>query len=218
MRKLLKATAALLLMAAVMTIASCTKDPNNGDNNGGGNSGGNNNGGGGGSSPTTEGIYLGIIGFNNGIIEPIKEISLLNASTKNQFLSYIENLQKGRLTGLYYADYMGLEKLKAYQKPPKLQIVSLVTFTDGLDNYSTQEGVMNPYNYLDPDDYRDYLNNRIITENIHGLPITAYSIGLRGNDIQANNVPRFRTILENSPALTNHIWLKTWHKSINSSR
>ena len=192
MKTIMKATAAIMLMMAVMTIASCTKDPNNGGNNGGNNNGGS----GGGSSPTTEGIYLGIIGFNNGIIEPIKEISLLNASTKNQFLSYIENLQKGRLTGLYYADYVGLEKLKAYQKPPKLQIVSLVTFTDGLDNYSTQEGVMNPNNYLDPDDYRDYLNNRIRNENIHGLPITAYSIGLRGADIQANNVPRFRTILE----------------------
>ena len=192
MKTLLKAAAALMLLVAVMTTASCTKDPNNGGNSGGNNSGGS----GGGSSPTTEGIYLGIIGFNNGIIEPIKEISLLNASTKNQFLSYIENLQKGRLTGLYYADYVALEKLKAYQKPPKLQTVSLVTFTDGLDNYSTQEGVMNPNNYLDPDDYRDYLNNRITTESINGLPITAYSIGLKGADIQANNVPRFRTVLQ----------------------
>lgn len=186
----MKAIAAIMLSVVVIGTAGCTKDPNNGGNNSGG------NGGGGGSSPTKEGIYLGIIGFNNGIIEPIKEISLLNASTKNQFLSYIDNLQKGRLTGLYYADYVGLEKLKAYHTPPKLQTVSLITFTDGLDNYSTQEGVMNPNNYLDPDDYRDYLNNRITTENIHGLPITAYSIGLKGADIQANNVPRFRTVLQ----------------------
>lgn len=188
MKAFMKAAAALMLMTAVMMATGCTKDPNSGGNNGGGN--------GGGSSPTTEGIYLGIIGFNNGIIEPIKEISLLNATTKSQFLSYIANLQDDYLTGLYYADYVGLEKLKAYPKPPKLQTVSLVTFTDGLDNYSTQEGVMNPNNYLDPDDYRDYLNNRITTENIHGLPITAYSIGLKGSDITANNVPRFRTVLQ----------------------
>ena len=190
MKKFGKALATLMLMVAVVFAAGCNKedDPNNGGNNNGGN--------GGGSSPTTEGIYLGIIGFNNGIVEPIKEISLLNASTKNQFLSYIDNLQDGMLTGLYYADYVALEKLKAYQKPPKLQTVSLVTFTDGLDNYSTQEGVMNPNNYFDPDYYRDYLNNRIMTENIHGLPITAYSIGLKGADIQANNVPRFKAVLE----------------------
>ncbi|MBR5912550.1 MAG: hypothetical protein IKZ55_11245 [Bacteroidales bacterium] len=182
MKTFMKIAATLMLMAAIMA-TGCTKDPNNSDDSGG-------------SSPTTEGIYLGIIGFNNGIIEPIKEISLLNASTKNQFLSYIENLQKGRLTGLYYADYVGLEKLKAYQEPPKLKTVSLITFTDGLDNYSTQEGVMNPNNYIDPDDYRDYLNNRITNENIHGLPITAYSIGLKGADIQANNVPRFQAVLQ----------------------
>lgn len=190
MKKFGKVLAAMMLMVAVVFAAGCNKedDPNNGGDNNGGN--------GGGSSPTTEGIYLGIIGFSNGIIEPIKEIGLLNATTKNQFLSYIDNLQKGRLTGLYYADYMGLEKLKSYQEPPKLQTVSLVTFTDGLDNYSTQEGPMNPNNYENPDDYRDYLNNRITTEKIHELPITAYSIGLKGSDITANNIPRFQTVLQ----------------------
>ena len=191
MRALTKATAAIMLMTVVMMAAGCTKpdDPNN-PNSGG------NGGNGGGSTPTTEGIYLGIIGFNNGIIEPIKEISLLNTSTKNQFLNYIDNLQKGRLTGLYYADYVGLEKLKAYQEPPKLKTVSMVTFTDGLDNYSTQEGPTNPNNYDNPDDYRDYLNNRITTEQFHGLPMTAYSVGLKGSDITENNIPRFRTVLE----------------------
>ena len=195
MKKFMKAIAAIMLTLAVVVAAGCTKDPENGGNNGG------NGGNGGGSTPTTEGIYLGIIGFNNGIIEPIKEISLLNASTKNQFISYIDNLQKGRLTGLYYADYVGLEKLKAYPEPPKLQTVSMVTFTDGLDNYSTQEGPTNPNNYDNPDDYRDYLNDRITTEMFHGLPLTAYSIGLKGADITENNVPRFRTILQKLASL-----------------
>ena len=68
----MKAIAAIMLTLAVVVAAGCTKDPENGGNNGG------NGGNGGGSTPTTEGIYLGIIGFNNGIIEPIKEISLLN--------------------------------------------------------------------------------------------------------------------------------------------
>ena len=193
MQRFTKAIAALMLTVAVVCTA-CTKDPENGGNNSGNNGGNGENGGG--SSPTTEGIYLGIIGFSNGIIEPIKEISLLNASTKNQFLNYIENLQKGRLTGLYYADYMGLEKLKTCQEPPKLQTVSLVTFTDGLDNYSTQAGVMNPNNYENPDDYRDYLNDRITTEKIHEKTITAYSVGLRGSDITENNIPKFRTVLQ----------------------
>ncbi len=177
MKTLLKAAASLMLMAAVITTASCTKDPNNGGNSGGNNSGGS----GGGSSPTTEGIYLGIIGFNKNLYT--KEISLLNSSSENAFISFIGNLRADNLTGLYYADYQGLKKLKAYPKPPKLKNVALVTFTDGLDNYSLSDSETNPENYGSKLAYRTGLHNKILNELIHGKNVAAYTIGLKGDDV-----------------------------------
>ena len=175
MKAFMKAAAALMLMTAVMMTAGCTKDPNNGGNNSG------SNGGGGGSSPTTEGIYLGIIGFNRNLYT--KEIKLLNSSSESEFTSFIENLSADNLTGLYYADYRGLKKLNAYQQPPKLKNVALVTFTDGLDNYSLSDSETNPENYGSKLAYRTALHNKIVNELIHGKNVAAYTIGLKGDDV-----------------------------------
>lgn len=173
MKKFTKALAALMLLVAVVC-AACTKDPNNGDNNGGNN--------GGGSSPTTEGIYLGIIGFNRTLYT--KEIKLLNSSSESEFTSFIVGLQADNLTGLYYADYQGLKKLNAYPEPPKLKNVALVTFTDGLDNYSLSDSETNPENYESKAAYRTALHNKIVNELIHGKNVAAYTIGLKGDDVQ----------------------------------
>lgn len=173
MKTIMKATAAIMLMMAVMMTAGCTKDPNNGGNNSGGN--------GGGSSPTTEGIYLGIIGFNRNLYT--KEIKLLNSSSEQGFINFIEGLRADNLTGLYYADYQGLKKLNAYPQPPKLKNVALVTFTDGLDNYSLNDSETNPENYPSKVAYRTGLHNKIISESIHGKQVAAYTIGLKGDDV-----------------------------------
>ncbi len=172
MRTFMKAAAALMLTAAIMA-TGCTKDPNNGGNNSGGN--------GGGSSPTTEGIYLGIIGFNRNLYT--KEIKLLNSSSEQGFINFIEGLRADNLTGLYYADYQGLKKLNAYPQPPKLKNVALVTFTDGLDNYSLNDSETNPENYPSKVAYRTGLHNKIISELIHGKRVAAYTIGLKGDDV-----------------------------------
>ena len=157
-----------MLMTAVTMTASCTKDPNGG--------------GAGGSTPTTEGIYLGIIGFNNKLYT--KEIKLLNSDSEYEFIDFIDSLTADNLTGLYYADYQALKKLNAYQQPPKLKNVALVTFTDGLDNYSLSDSQTNPENYGSKVAYRTALHNKIISEAIHGKSVAAYTIGLKGNDVQ----------------------------------
>jgi hypothetical protein len=87
------------------------------------------------------------------------------------------------LTGLYYADYQGLKKLNAYPQPPKLKNVALVTFTDGLDNYSLSDSETNPENYGSKLAYRTALHNKIVNELIHGKSVAAYTIGLKGNDV-----------------------------------
>ena len=197
MSKFTKAIAAIMLMVAVICTA-CTKDPENGGNDNGGNGGGN----GSGSNPTTEGIYLGIIGFNYNLYP--KEISLLNTSTKSSFTSFIDNLRMENLTGLYYADYNALKELKSFGEPPKLTNVALVTFTDGLDNASLDDSERNPENYPTRDAYLNALNNKIRTDKVHGLDINAYTIGLRGNDVQ--DVAAFQNNLKKLASNDNNMY------------
>lgn len=202
MQKIMKAIAALMLTVAVVCAAGCTKpddpsDPNNPNNGGGGN-----NEGGGGEEPTVpseEGMYLGIIGFNEALYQ--KDISLLNNSTKGSFTSFINNLRQEDLTALYYADYTALQKLKTYPEPPTLTQVALVTFTDGLDNISTSNDIMDPEGYGSIANYRTALHTMIMGEQVHGKNISAYTIGLRGHDVQ-NNLSEFQTninMLASSP-------------------
>ena len=128
MKKFMKAIAAIMLMVVVVCAAGCTKpndpiDPNNGGNNsgenGGGNGGGNNGGGNTPTVPTEEGMYLGIIGFNENLYQ--KDIGLLNNSTKSDYNAFIQNLRADLGTGLYYADYTALKKLQSFAEPPKLK-------------------------------------------------------------------------------------------------
>jgi hypothetical protein len=130
---------------------------------------------------TTEGIYLGVIGFNNQLY--IKDISLLNNSTYQNFNNFISNLTPGNGTALYFADYTALKKMKAFPKPLELTNVALVTFTDGLDNISTASSEYDPAGYGSTTAYRNALHEMIMNQPIHGQYVSAYSIGLRGADV-----------------------------------
>jgi len=163
-----------MMMSMAVMLAGCSKDEN-ADSTSGGNDGGND---------TGEGIYLGIIGFNDQLY--IKDISKLNQSTVSGFTGFINGLTPGNGTGLYYADYMALQKMQSCTKPPKLKNVALVTFTDGLDNVSLANDVLNPENYNSRAEYREALHSRIVNDQVHGFNISAYTIGLKGNDVSDN--------------------------------
>ncbi len=215
MRAFMKATAAMMLIAVVMMSAGCTKpdDPNN-PNSGG------NGGNGGGSSPTTEGIYLGVIGFNRNLYT--KEIKLLNSSSESEFTNFIENLRADNLTGLYYADYQALEKLNSYAEPPKLKNVALVTFTDGLDNYSLSDSETNPESYGSKLAYRVGLHNKIVSEPIYGKSVAAYTIGLKGDDVNdeaefQDNLNKLASINSNAFQVSNMNEVKQRFKQIADS-
>lgn len=126
-----------------------------------------------------EGIYLGVIGFNDQLY--VKDISLLNNKTYNKFTDFVDGLTSKNGTALYFADYTAIKQLKEYSEPPKLKTVAIVTFTDGLDNASINEN--DPQGYGSPSAYRDALHNKIMNDKVHGLNISAYSIGLKGNDV-----------------------------------
>jgi uncharacterized protein (TIGR02145 family) len=183
MKKLMKALAAIMLTVAVVVAAGCQKDPENGGgNNNGGNgsgngSGGGNNGGGNSGGGTSEGVYLGVIGFNDDL--KTKTIGLLNTSSESYYTNFISSLNMRDGTVLYHAVNKSLDWLQSATLPSQLFNVSLVTFTDGLDNGSTM--LNNSYN--SPSDYLNAVSDRIRNDRVGGKAITAYSIGLRGNDV-----------------------------------
>lgn len=186
-----KLLAAALLFATLIDFSGCKKsdDPNNEN-------------GGNGSNPTTEGVYLGITGFNENLFQ--KPINLLNSDSKEAFKSFIDGLAVDKGTGLYYADYTALKKLKAYSKPPQLKNVALVTFTDGLDNVSTSNSEMDPEGYGSISAYRTALHEKIMNETIHGFNVTAYTIGLRGQDV--SDEQEFRTNLNMLASSPNNVF------------
>lgn len=206
MNKLMKPIAALMLMVAVVCTA-CTKDPENGGNNSGGN--GNGSGGGNSGGGTTEGVYLGIIGFNDDL--KTKTISLLDASSESSYTNFISNLDMRDGTVLYHADNKALDWLQNATLPGQLFNVSLVTFTDGLDNGST----MLNNSYGSPEDYLNAVSNRIRNDRVGGKPITAYSIGLRGSDVTGNT--SYQQFLQNLQKLSsgpsNYFEVADWEEA-----
>ncbi len=132
----------------------------------------------GGSSTIIEtGLYMGIIGFNQEL--KTKTVSILAPNTKGAFTGFVTNMSIKNGTLLYYAVDNAIDKLLSTTLPNDLVNVSIVTFTDGLD----QGSVMMNSEYMSDIEYLAALNNRIETVTIQGLPITAYSIGLKGTDV-----------------------------------
>ncbi|MBP5558485.1 MAG: Ig-like domain-containing protein [Bacteroidales bacterium] len=129
---------------------------------------------------TKSGLYLGIIGFNDNLYR--MDIERLDASSKTRFDSFIDGLTTKNGTILYYSVDQSLRALQKAQYPDNLYNVSLVTFTDGLDMGSA----MLIDNYSTDEECLESLQGRLSTSRVAGLPITAYSVGLRGNDVQTS--------------------------------
>jgi len=133
---------------------------------------------------TETGLYTGIIGFSNNIAD--KQPVLLNEDTKADFTSFIDLLGMKAGTGLYYAVDSAITMLKEADLPDDLVNVSIVTFTDGLDNVSVamakdKLGVT----YANRDAYRDAVKAKLTSTKIGEaeLNISAYTIGIKGGDV-----------------------------------
>lgn len=144
--------AALLLTATSMT--SCFKDK---------------------PDTSKEGLYVGIIGFNNDITA--NKLTLLNSSSKDDLKRFVNNLTMEDGTILYHAVNTALDKIDAITPPEDLTNVSIVTFTDGLD----QGSYMLNDDYSSGEAYLNAVSNRIRTTTIgeNQVPISAYSIGVK---------------------------------------
>jgi len=143
-----------------------------------------------------EGIYVGIIKFADVATDittssgtpPISLTS--NRSTLVSRLSSSYSKASTIGTTMFYAVHRALANLKnreAYY-PTNIDSVSIITFTDGLDNQSaglsrlseyTIEGKQFANNVL----YAEYVRDEIENRKIADIPITAYSVGVRGSDV-----------------------------------
>lgn len=154
--------------------------------------------GGGGES---SGIYLGIIGFNQQLYS--YPISRLANENKAGFDSFIDDLNMKNGTLLYYSVDQAINTMQSVQLPADISTAAIVTFTDGLD----QGSMMMNISYSDDSEYLNALNLRIKNETVSRQPITAYSIGIRGQDVTdvtkfRNNLTKLASSAENATEVT----------------
>ena len=169
MKKHILSVVVLALVVVLSTLTSCRK-PKAEDN-----------------IPAKEGLYLGIVGFNSELYT--MPLGLLNQDTKREFVNFVDGLAMQNGTILYHAVNTGLNSLAAAKIPENLINVSVVTFTDGLDQGSY---ILSDYN--SGSEYLSAVNSRINNELIGGSNISAYSIGVRGSDVA--DVESFRNNLK----------------------
>lgn len=156
-------------------------------------------------SHTETGMYLAIItfsenvdycpfgyGYVSGDSWCYERYNLLNSVTINDYKKFINSANMGRATLLYYAVDTTLSYLEKCKFPDDVKSVSVITFTDGLDQGS--HAFNNKYNGNN-EAYMEAINHKINNINVNGVPIEAYTIGVRGNDVTGDVVEAFQNNL-----------------------
>ena len=122
-------------------------------------------------------VYLGIVGFNQELYE--KPFGVLHRGSASEYKSFINGLTRKDGTLLYYGVDYALDMLTKQNFPTSFTSVNMITFTDGLD----QGSLMMNGSYTTDEQYMNAVNQRIKNTTVKGLPLTAYSLGLRGSDV-----------------------------------
>lgn len=147
------------------------------------------------------GIYLGINAFNQTLYK--YPVMYLNDASISGFNDFIDGLVMKNGTLQFYAVDEALNTMQATTLPSDISTVAIVTFTDGLD----QGSFMMDKPYESNDEYLDALQKRIMEETIAGQNITAYSIGLKGDDVKdiitfRENLKKLASAPENATEVT----------------
>lgn len=147
------------------------------------------------------GMYVGITGFSDNVEffnSASNRFVTLSTSNSAQFTSFINSLSMGDATVLYYAVDNNLDYLAKCSFPGDLTSVNVITFTDGLNQGSRaldkQDG--NHEYAANDNSYVSAISEKLKDTKIGGLPITAYSIGIRGKDVQGDAITTFRDNLK----------------------
>lgn len=166
MKRNLILIAALLLTTTLLT--SCHKDK---------------------TDTSKEGLYVGIIGFNHDLTT--QKLTLLNTGNKDAMEDFINGLSMDDGTVLYHAVNNALQTIESVTPPEDLTNVSIITFTDGLD----QGSYMLNDDFSTGEAYLNHVSTRIRNTSIgeNKIPVSAYSIGVKSADV---NETDFRHSLE----------------------
>ena len=129
---------------------------------------------------TESNLYIGVVGFNDHLnFMGTNDRHFKQISSSYEVEGFISNLSMANGTLLYYSVDSTLNLLQKVQFPADLDNVSIVTFTDGLDQGS---GVMNP-NYTSSSEYLNAMSEKLRSTRVNGRAINAYSIGILGSDV-----------------------------------
>ncbi len=144
------------------------------------------------------GMYVGITGFSNAINfygDDEWRYKILNSS--KPYESFINGLSMGDATVLYYAVDNNLSYLEKCAFPEDVSSVSIITFTDGLDQGSRaldKQDQNNSYT-ANSKSYVEAIAEKLQRIKVNNLPINAYAIGVRGSDVQGDAVATFENNL-----------------------
>lgn len=148
------------------------------------------------SHDNTATMYVGITGFNNKLYfytgDQNRRYDILNEFTLGGYKEFVNSLSMAKNTSLFYAVDDNINHLPHCQFPDDIENISIVTFTDGLENGSGEYD----NRFIDIEDYEknlDYINNKIASTSVQGIKLTAYSVGVKGNDVK--NETRFNNTL-----------------------
>jgi hypothetical protein len=172
-------------------------------------------------SPTApkKGVYIGVISFAAEAENLSNQLVYLDGSGKSNLDSAMNSYRQGAPgTALFYGVHKALANLTANESniPTDVSSINIITFTDGLDISSggiAAEKPIEGQSEISIDNYASYIRDEIRTRTIRGKPITAYSIGVKGDDV--TDETKFNTTLttlasssSNVHALTNFVELQ----------
>lgn len=147
---------------------------------------------------TETGMYLGITGFSDEInFYGNSKRRYETLSNSHSYEAFIDDLSMGDATVLYYAVDNNLSYLERCQFPNDVSSVSIITFTDGLDQGSRaldKQDQNNSY-AADSKSYVEAIAEKLQRIKVNNLPINAYAIGVRGSDVQGDAVTTFENNL-----------------------
>jgi formylglycine-generating enzyme required for sulfatase activity len=170
------------------------------------------------------GVYVGIVSFGQNAEEitggaPVfLDEAGLKRLTGLLDTRYQRSARQG--TALYYGVHRALASLSANAPyyPENLYSVNVFTFTDGLDNGSTSLslGMLEGEDFRgEPTElYRGYVKRRIANYPVAGIPVTAYSAGVRGSDV--SDVAAFRRSLQDIASADGNFYELTDFAQLNS--
>lgn len=141
---------------------------------------------------TESGLYLGLSTFERYL--NYYPAHLISEESLESYYSIVDGLELTTLNGtvLYYSIDEDITTMQATTLPDDLFNVSIVTFTDGLDEGSLS---YRRNEYKTKAEYLEALHTRLNNETVSGLPIKSYAIGLKGKDAESN-LSEFRNNLE----------------------